>query len=132
MFIKFIPQETLDLIECRKSKHYCVIRYGGKIIATGYNQPGAFKYKGRHYMRHAECMALKNLPRKFCIKGKTIDLLVIRHGLAESKPCQHCIDYMKRHEANIRRVSYSTCGDIVTENLCQIKNNHLTVHWIAN
>ena len=127
-----IPPETLNRIECRKSKHYAIIKHGGKIIATGYNQPGAFRFKGKNYMRHAECVAIKNLPRKFIIKGTAVDMIVIRQGWAESKPCQHCIDYMRKHGVNIRRVRYSSQGQLITESLNTMENSHLTVHWICH
>lgn len=125
-----IPEGIIQQNKCKKSKHYAVIRQGGKIIATGYNQPGSFKFKGRSYMRHAECMALKNVPKNILNKGTRLDLTVIRQGLSESKPCQHCIDYMRKHKANIRRVSYSSNGLILTEKLNTISNQHVSVHWL--
>lgn len=119
----------------RNLMHYCVIKRGGKIVATGNNKAGSFRHNGELYMRHAECDALKKLLRQGKNKrgrGGRLTIIVIRPKLAESKPCSHCIKYMQSLDLNIRYVTYSSEGCLVTETLKDIENDHRTVHWRKN
>lgn len=63
-----IPASVLSRITV-SCKHYCVITHGGKVISTGFNSDSDFKYNGKSYRCHAECVALRNLPSKYRIKG---------------------------------------------------------------
>lgn len=116
---------------CCQKMHYCVIIKGGKVISTGFNKPTSFRHNGVHYMRHAECDAILNLPRKYHLKGLKIDLNVIRYGLAESKPCCHCIQYMRSVNVRIDNIYYSTGGNTSSVKLEAIENSHISSYWQA-
>jgi len=68
-------------------------------------------------------------------KGKTgCDILVIRIDrtgkLNNSKPCNECIQMLKKY--NINRVYYSNSeGEIVCEKVCQITTDHMSTGYQA-
>ena len=62
-------------------------------------------------------------------KGLKVDLLVVRENHAESKPCEQCIRYMKSLSVNIRKVTYSSDGYLVTEPLDDLENDHKTIYY---
>lgn len=114
-----------------RKMHYCVIRKGGKVLATGYNKPSSYRYKGVCYRRHAECDAILNLPKKYHRKG-VLNITVIRYGFAESKPCQQCLHFIKALGIKIKNVCYSTEGVLITEKMAHIVNTHETTYWRIN
>jgi hypothetical protein len=52
-----------------RSQHYCVITHGGSVISTGSNRNDGFLHHGKDYRCHAECEALRKLPKKYYAKG---------------------------------------------------------------
>ncbi len=63
-----IPKRILDSLNTR-CKHYAVVTHGGKVISTGFNEDNCFSHQGSDYRCHAECNALRRLPKKYHIKG---------------------------------------------------------------
>ena len=65
----------------------------------------------------------RNVPKKF-------DILVVKitknGSLKNSKPCIHCLKYLKKSKLNINKVYYSTDKEIVCENLVDITNDYIT------
>lgn len=118
-------------------RHSCALIVHNSIIVTGFN-----KYTNNNKFSntvHAEIDALfkmKNLVKNDK-KINSVDLLIIRlsnynNSLKNSKPCHHCINYIKKYnEINkkiaINRIYYSNeCGDIVHESIVNLKNNHIS------
>ena len=89
-------------------RHGAVLVKDGKILSKGHNKPIASDKPGQHSV-HAEVNAIKN-------SGKSCEnaiLYVVRvnnnSGLANSKPCKHCLHFMK--VMKVQRVFYSSdCG----------------------
>jgi hypothetical protein len=80
---------------------------------------------------HAEMGAIEKIR---CCKNlpKQLDMLVVKidclGNLCHSKPCYHCLQYIKKTRMNIRYVYYSTPETIVKEkfvNLLHDKNQHI-------
>lgn len=79
-------------------RHAAFVMKGGAVLSYGYN----------HNNCHAEVNALKKL---WPSKRKGCSVFVIRLTgsgmlLAESKPCEECQKYMRKH--GVKRCSYST------------------------
>jgi len=59
-----------------------------------------------------------------------LDILVVRitksGSIASSKPCIHCLKYLKQSKLNINNVYYSTDTEIICEKLVDIKTTHIT------
>lgn len=86
-------------------KHGAVLVKCGKVISSGHNKVTG-KLPSHMYSIHAEMAAIKDSNER-CGLVDT-HLYVVRmnkQGLAQSKPCKLCHQYMKRH--GIRRVTYS-------------------------
>ena len=62
-----IPKKVIDNMTI-KTKHYCVVTHGGKVIATGYNRDSGFTHEGDDYRCHAECEALRKVPKRYYAK----------------------------------------------------------------
>jgi len=119
-----------------KQHHHCLITKGGKVISAGENKPELFTYNGHTFSRHAECDAILNIPNKSLLKmgrrGQRLDLIVIRAGYMESKPCEQCIRFLRMFAIRFRTIRYSSNGCIHTEKLQTIENDHATVFWRSN
>lgn len=103
-----------DLKEVAKSSfvHYkhgaCLLR-GGKVYAFGKNRYFDKRYEQRANIKftvHAEIDTIMRFPKH---ELKNMDILIIRlkkdGSLGDSRPCNTCIDKMRR--AGIRRAYYS-------------------------
>jgi hypothetical protein len=71
-------------------------------------------------------------PFKDVINLKNHVIAVVRFGkdgkLRNSKPCNHCLETMIKH--NIKKIMYSTdSGDIITEKPSCIKPTHISSGW---
>lgn len=116
------------------TKHFCTITHGGKIISYGWNKPDLFKFQGLHYMRHAECDAILNLPRKYLRgKSKRLKLKVYRIDLSESKPCSQCIAFLRAigYGIGIDHIQYSSNGTFHRDRVATIHNDHISTYWRA-
>lgn len=120
MFI-FSPK-LIQKIGSVNHNHYCIITHGGKIITTGYNRPYLVMFKGKEYMRHAECDALLKLPHKY--KNKKIRMYVIRKEYKNSKPCLNCLEFIS--DFNVKNIYYSDQGCLWDEPLSTISTKHVS------
>ena len=66
--MRTIPKKVMEKIAGNTCKHYCIVTKGGKIISTGYNRDCGFTHNGNDYRSHAECEALKKVPKKYYAK----------------------------------------------------------------
>lgn len=118
---KNIKDELLNNVKKSElqQKHSAIITYGNKIIKTGFNT----------LTEHAEVNVLNklkniNFPKKRC---KTIEFYVIRSNdnvnFINSKPCYHCIEYIKKF--NITKIIYSYNNKFIKENIDDIENDHI-------
>jgi len=127
------PIERLKDI-ARKStntiKHAAVVMIGGKILSYGFNSMRGSKTD------HAECSAIRkymytrgiNETTIFKRKFSKLTVVVIRlscgDNISMSKPCKHCIEYMRK--LGIKAVIYSNNnGDMIKENVKKINNKHV-------
>lgn len=124
MFI-FNPS-IMAKIGARDHHHYCIITHGGKIIVTGYNKPVAFNYNGKNFRRHAECDALLKLPFKY--HTKKIRMYVIRKDYKNSKPCQHCLEFILKFR--VKNIYYSDAGCLWDETVSMMRNEHISFRYI--
>lgn len=108
--------------------HYCMIMYGGKVITTGHNKNSGFTYNYNEYSCHAECVAIMSLPKKYWNGKAKLDMIVIRHDLGNSKPCEQCIRFIKKVPVNINKISYTITGGLVTEKVKDISSNHTSLY----
>jgi|688.fasta_scaffold1962911_1 hypothetical protein len=106
----------------RIHKHACAILKGGKIIDISNNN-----IKNR-VVNHAEQNLLyknKDMPLQHCI------LFVIRvvkgDQLADSKPCFHCVQNIRK--AGIKKVVFSTNSGFEIIKSMDLQNSHLTLHY---
>jgi tRNA(Arg) A34 adenosine deaminase TadA len=85
-------------------KHGAIIVKNKKIISLGHNKISS-KVPSHLYSIHAEMAAIKgsskNVTNSHCYVVR-----VNTYGLAESKPCEKCQQFMKMH--GVTRVFYST------------------------
>jgi len=85
---------------------------------------------------HAEISIHRNI-NKYNIKNfnkNTYDLWVIRyskkHGLADSKPCSKCIDYMKKNMYYVQNIIYSNeNGNLQKVSIDNIKSKHVSIGY---
>lgn len=98
-------------------------------MSIGRSQDALFSFKGIDYRLHAECDAIRRLPTKFWRNRMEIDLVVTRNDMGESKPCEHCIQYMRSVPVKIRNISYSTRHGYATERLMYISNDLVTLYF---
>ena len=81
--------------------------------------------------RHAEIDAINKII-KWKNKPSQVDILVIRIStdgkLINSKPCLHCIKYLKRknNQLKINKIYYSNDNKIVCESLFEIDTEYIT------
>lgn len=88
---------------------------------------------------HAEISIHRRL-NKYNIKNfekNTYDLWVIRYskqnGLADSKPCSKCIDYMKKYMFYVANIVYSNeNGNLEKVSIHDIKSNHISIGYKMN
>lgn len=119
--------------------HGAVIVQGGKIISTGCNSNSPSPSPEYGCYMHAEMDALTKILDKLTDKSKRgmkLDIFVVKitihpnghESFGMSKPCQMCINLMKK--ARIKRVFYSTGGDIIgnwtCEKISNIKTNYIS------
>jgi cytidine deaminase len=119
-----ISQETLQVLirNCKKSniryKHSAALIFNDEIINFGVN-----RFVNKKSI-HAEIEALLNSSMK---KFNGLDLIVIRtkgEELQNSRPCNHCIDYLVKK--GIRKIYYSTvAGDITCEYVDNMSKEHI-------
>lgn len=83
--------------------------------------------------KHAEIDVLNNCFRKLSKINKKdkFDIAVVRINRSgefkNSKPCYHCIEYMKSCGLQIENVYYSDSnGDLICEKLSVIENDYVT------
>ena len=98
----------LAIMEAERSgqnfKHGAVIVRSGKVLSSGHNKVST-KCPSHMYSIHAEMAAIKHSSINVCDS----QLYVVRinaQGLADSKPCPKCTQFMRIH--GISRVYYST------------------------
>lgn len=76
---------------------------------------------------HAEVNCIKKINKKKSFKGE-INIIVIRSNgtnLLNSKPCIHCINYIKKY--NISNIYYSIENNIIIkEKIYNIETNHVS------
>uniref|UniRef100_A0A6C0KU24 CMP/dCMP-type deaminase domain-containing protein n=1 Tax=viral metagenome TaxID=1070528 RepID=A0A6C0KU24_9ZZZZ len=106
----------------RIHKHACAILRGGKIIDISNNN-----IKNR-VANHAEQNLLyrwKNCTLHNCI------LFVVRvvqgDKFADSKPCFHCVQNIKK--SGIKKVVFSTNSGFEIMKSTELQNSHLTLHY---
>ncbi len=58
-----------------RSQHYCIVTRGGNVISTGVNRDDGFIHNGSDYRCHAECEALRKIPKKYYAKGAKVGYL---------------------------------------------------------
>jgi len=112
-------------------RHSAAIIKNGKIIDMGFNKYCSFAKKSTI---HAEMDVLSNLKKKYknTSSFNGLDIIIIRIGncnnsfvLKNSRPCNQCIDYLKKY--NIKKVYYSNeYGDIVCEKLYDMEKKHVS------
>jgi deoxycytidylate deaminase len=108
-------------------KHSAGLIYNEQVYVMGVNKFVPFKkYKGMQLYRtiHAEMSIFEKIPKRL-VRG--MDIIVIRINrsskLRNSRPCQDCIDEMKR--IGIRKVYYSDDnGEIVYEFVDDMVKTH--------
>ena len=91
-------------------KHGAILVKNKKVIATGYNRVTQ-KCPSHMFSVHAEIAAIKSSTDKTKVISDS-HIYVVRInscGLADSKPCLKCQQFMKIH--GISRVFYSTGGE---------------------
>jgi len=109
-------------------KHSACLMKGDKIISMGYNKYIKESIINNNVVKftiHAEIDALCKLDKKL-IKGH--DILIIRisksYNLKNSRPCNSCIEKLKRR--GIRKVYYSNeYGNIICEFLEDMHKLHI-------
>ncbi len=110
-------------------KHSACLLRGGKVYAIGKNRYFDRVYEVRKNIKftiHAEIDTIMQMP-KHELKG--MDILIIRvrvdGTLGDSRPCNTCIEKMKR--AGIRRAYYSTRdGDLRCELVSEMEMTYET------
>uniref|UniRef100_A0A6C0FDI6 CMP/dCMP-type deaminase domain-containing protein n=1 Tax=viral metagenome TaxID=1070528 RepID=A0A6C0FDI6_9ZZZZ len=101
----------LAITEAEKSmqnhKHGAVIVQAGKIISSGHNKTTS-KVPSHLWSRHAEMAAIRQLTdkSKSLNDAQVYVVRINKCGLADSKPCKYCQEYMRLH--GIKRVFYSS------------------------
>lgn len=121
-----VPRHRIEKI-VQREKHYCTIRRGGKVISTGNNKPWAFNFQGKSYRLHAECDALRNIPKKYIKTKKSVifTLTVVKVKPGTSRPCNDCIEFMQKfcnfHDIKIKEVCYSEDNCIYSENISSME-----------
>ena len=95
------------------------------VVTLGMRKNVALFYGGKP-------LGIKNVPYNIKRKLNNIQLLVIRiagpnkDNFASSKPCMHCINYMR--SLGIKKIYYSTdTGDIVFEKIINIYSEHVSM-----
>jgi len=126
----------------RRSRMGAVMFNKRRIFGAGFNRDGKY-VKGRFMIgAHAEKDVYAKTMFQRSQKGRgsniSYDLLVIRMGrisptgnqtLKSSKPCHHCIQFIK-NLPGIRNVYYSdTDGEIVRESAREIQNDHMSAGY---
>lgn len=110
-----------------KSLHGCFILYNGRIISTGKNDPSRSSIGGQKcFSAHSEAVALYCLHIKNMHK-RNLHLVVVRYHrngqIADSKPCNHCLELIKSY--NINKITYSMVingvPQLVTERIRDMK-----------
>lgn len=92
-------------------KHGAVLVKCGKVISSGHNKITG-KLPSHMYSIHAEMAAIKHSNEKCGLVDTHLYVVrMSKQGLAHSKPCRLCQQYMRRH--GIRRVTYSIDEDNV-------------------
>ena len=87
-------------------KHGAVIVRSGKVLSSGHNKVTT-RCPSHMYSIHAEMAAIKQSNVKNNLDMSHLYVVrVNKCGLAESKPCAKCQQYMRIH--GIKRVFYST------------------------
>jgi len=119
-------------------RHHCVIMRGGKILSYGHNKPSPFAWHGQCYMRHAECDAILNLPKKYLRshgKRYRLRIVVYRTDMGESKPCDQCIRFMhsvcQHSDCRFNTVIYSRDSQSHRERFHDLHNDHQSTYWKA-
>lgn len=57
-------------------------------------------------------------------------LIVVRHNMANSKPCLHCLRKIKSY--GIKKVYYSFEGTLIRENAFKMTTNHVSSGYRKN
>jgi tRNA(Arg) A34 adenosine deaminase TadA len=112
------------------SRHSAALICNGKIESLGYN----FRKGNSDFSIHAEVSALKLFKYKGgngkANRQSPRDIIVIkvsnsRKILGNSRPCNHCIEILKKN--NIRKIYYSNeKGEIESEYINEMENKHLS------
>ena len=127
---------------CNGYVHYSGIYKNGKPLYIGSNHLRS-TYNGECvcFSTHAEMDVLHKVlkgytqqPFKDVINLKNHIIAVVRFGkdgkLRNSKPCNHCLQTMIKH--NIKKIMYSNDnGDIITEKPTCIIPTHISSGWNA-
>lgn len=128
--------KELSLDSKLRSKHCACLVKGNKIISFAINN---YIINTKFKSIHAEIALDKNLNKSKIknIKKTTYNLWVIRYsennGLLESKPCYHCICYIKKHMTYINNIIYSTTpNEIIKIKKKYIENNHKSIFYKHN
>ena len=101
------------------NKHSAAIIHNFKILSHGYN----FRLKNSSI--HAEIDAFIKFQKKNHVFG--LDIIVIRfenNNLKYSRPCNHCIDFLRRK--GFRKIYYSNFnGEIISEYIENMEKTHI-------
>ena len=117
-------------------KHAAALLYNNNIYSPSINKfIKSFDIKSKntdeiqtHYKTiHAEISVFLNFPKKKSMKGMDIIVIRINKNLAlkNSRPCNHCIDKLKK--IGIRKVFYSNeDGKIISEFINDMEKIHIS------
>lgn len=118
-----------------RSKHCACLVKKNKILCIENNRYNNFNSK-IFCSTHAEISIHRNI-NKYNIKNfykNTYDLWVIRYsksnGLADSKPCSKCIDYMRKYMYYVQNIIYSNeNGNLQKVSIYDIKSKHISIGY---
>jgi deoxycytidylate deaminase len=127
-------------------QHGAILTKGSKILAKGYNKSRSKFMNVLHTCIHAEIDVLHTyittiLHKSINLKKKNIIIpelskctlwvgRILKDGsLAYSKPCYHCINYLRK--VGIKKIGYSTKnGTIQIEKIVDIESDYISVAQI--
>jgi cytidine deaminase len=113
-----------------KHKHSACLVHNRKIIQKQCNIYTLNNCSGS-YTYHAEEMIYRKINKKKFNYNVKYDLWVIRfsnyYGFRNSKPCCHCLSYIKKNMPYVKNIIYTTDNKLYKIDISHINNNYISL-----
>lgn len=131
-------KEVLDVANtgfAKYQKHGALLIRNGRVISSGVNNDNFHAEKSAIMKIYKNVYGVKRVrtgrkyEKKVARTVRKCSMVIIKHTMNKSKPCLHCLDFLKKCGCGIRKVYYSCNQKLIEEKTCNMQTEHLTIKY---